>query len=228
MCGRTSLYIAQPDLESRFDADLASGVEYRPRYNIAPSENLEVITSEDTNTIDQYHWGLLPFWADEPGDGLINARSETAHEKNAFQASWDSRPCLVLSSGFYEWRETNGGPKQPYRIFREGAGAFAIAGLWRKWSGEEQTIPSVTILTTEPNELMEPIHDRMPVVLPEDEEETWFTTGHDERADMCRPYPDNDLTAYEISTRVDDPANDDAQVIQPSDSKQSGLDEFSA
>ncbi|MEF8863670.1 MAG: SOS response-associated peptidase, partial [Haloarculaceae archaeon] len=139
---------------------------------------------------------------------------------------WESRPCLVLSSGFYEWRETGGGPKRPYRIYREDAPAFAMAGLWGVWDGDGRSIPSVTILTTGPNELMEPIHDRMPVVLPADEEEAWLTAGPEERAELCRPYPGSDLDAYEVPTRVNDPKNDDPGVIEPLGHEQSGLGDF--
>lgn len=226
MCGRNALFATLEDLESAFDAEFIADGGYTPRYNIAPGEPLEVITNDATDEIDRYHWGLLPFWADEPGDGLINARSETAHEKSSFQSSWESRPCLVLSSGFYEWQEANGGPKQPYRVYREDAPAFAMAGLWREWSGEEQSIPSVTILTTDPNDLMDPIHDRMPVVLPADEEDTWLTAGPAERAELCRPYPDDDLTAYEISTSVNDPGNDDPSVIKPLGHDQSEIGDY--
>lgn len=114
MCGRNALFVPLEYLESEFDARFVADGGYTPRYNIAPGAPLEVITNEAPDEIDQFHWGLLPFWADEPGDGLINARSETAAEKNSFKSSWESRPCLVLSLGFYEWREGNGGPKQPY------------------------------------------------------------------------------------------------------------------
>lgn len=242
MCGRTSLFAARADLEETFDARLVtdggrtsdadgapsplSGGGYRPRYNIAPGEPLEVITNDAPGTIDRFHWGLLPSWADEPEEGFINARGETAAGKRSFADAWDSRPCLVLSSGFYEWRETGGGPKRPYRIYREDAPAFAMAGLWEVWEDEDRSVPSVTILTTDPNELVEPIHDRMPVVLPADEEATWLTAGPTERADLCRPYPGSDLDAYEISTRVNDPTNDDPGVIEPLGHEQSGLGEF--
>ena len=228
MCGRTSLFVSQSDLEQRFDADVASGVDYRPRFNIAPGEDLEVVTNEAPGAIEQFHWGLLPPWADAVDDGLINARAETADEKRSFREAWASRPCLVLSSGFYEWQRGNGGPKQPYRIHREDDPAFALAGLWQATEIDDETIRSVTILTTEPNDLMEPIHDRMPVVLPREEEDAWLSSGPEPRADLCRPYPADDLEAYPISTRVNDPSNDDARVIEPAETEQSGLDEFTA
>ena len=227
MCGRTSLFVPLDDLQSRFDADYVADGGYRPRFNIAPHQPIEIISNEATDEIDQYTWGLLPPWADDPNEGFINARSETAHEKRSFKDAWESRPCLVLSSGFYEWQKPNGGPKQPYRIYREDDVAFAMAGLWQEWHGEgEDSLRSVTILTTEPNDVVEPIHDRMPVVLPRDEEERWLTVGPDERSELCRPYPEDDLDAYAISTSVNNPKNDDARLIEPLGNEQSGLGEF--
>ncbi|WP_335998769.1 SOS response-associated peptidase [Halorientalis halophila] len=230
MCGRTSLFVDRDDLERRFDARIVADGGYEPRYNIAPGDGLEVIANDDAGEIRRFHWGLIPSWADEPETGMINARSETASEKPAFQKAWESRPCLVLSSGFYEWQARNGGPKRPYRIHREDDPAFAMAGLWEVWEGdgesEDETVSCVTILTTDPNELLAPIHDRMPVVLPANEESEWLEAGPDEREELCRPYPDDDLAAYEISTRVNNPGNDDPGVIEPLGHEQSGLGEF--
>ena len=239
MCGRNSLFVDQGDLEARFDAEVVADGGYTPRYNVAPGDGLEVVTNETTDEIDRYHWGLVPFWIDELEDGIINARSETADEKRVFERAWESRPCLVLSSGFYEWQARDGGPKQPYRIYRPDDAAFAMAGLWEVWErpasaeSEEragdragESVPCVTILTTEPNDLVEPIHDRMPVVLPRDAESEWLSAGPDARKELCRPYPGDDLAADEISTRVNNPANDDPAVIEPLDHEQSGLGEF--
>jgi len=247
MCGRNSLFVDRGDLEARFDAEIVADGGYTPRYNVPPGAGLEVVTNEATDEIDRYHWGVIPFWVDEPETGIINARSESADEKRVFQRAWESRPCLVLSSGFYEWRAPDGGPKQPYRIHRPDDPAFAMAGLWELWErtgteanegedgeddptedSERESIPCVTILTTEPNDLVEPIHDRMPVVLPRDAESEWLTAGPDARKELCQPYPDDDLAAYEISTRVNNSANDDHEVIEPLDHEQSGLGEFGA
>lgn len=233
MCGRTSLFVPLEDLERRFDATYVADSEYSPRFNIAPGQPLEVITGTDPDSIDRYTWGLVPSWADDPDDaGWINARSETAHEKPAFRAAWRSRPCLVLSSGFYEWQTPNGGPKQPYRVYRDPTGddaaAFAMAGLWERWEGENgDSIDSVTILTTDANELVAPIHDRMPVVLPRDEESRWLTVDPDERRTLCQPYAGDDLDAYPISQTVNDPDNDEATVIEPAGDRQSTFDSFS-
>lgn len=226
MCGRNSLFPPALELESRFDASLAADVSYRPRYNIAPGSHLEVITNESPETIEQFHWGLLPHWADEVDDGLINARSETADEKRPFRAAWEERPCLVLSSGFYEWQRPNGGPKQPYRVYHPDLPAFAMAGLWQETTIEDAPIHSVTILTTAPNDLVAPIHDRMPVVLPRETEDAWLRSGPDVRKDLCRPYPADDLDAYPIDTAVNNPLNDDPSVIEPATRTQSDMTEF--
>jgi putative SOS response-associated peptidase YedK len=227
MCGRTSLFIPLEDLEDRFDARVVADGGYQPRFNIAPGDPLEVITNAAPDAIDRYTWGLVPHWMDDPDEGFINARAETAHEKPSFQDAWRQRPCLVLSSGFYEWQQQNGGPKQPYRIYREDNTAFAIAGLWEEWHSDTgNRVQTVTVLTTEPNEVMASIHDRMPVVLPQDDETRWLTAEPDERQDLCQPYPDDDLTAYPIATTVNNPSNDDARIIEPLDTEQSDLDGF--
>ncbi len=227
MCGRTSLFVPLSDLESRFGARFVADGGYEPRYNIAPRDPLEVVTNRAPDEIDQFRWGLVPQWADDPGSGLVNARSETAPEKPSFREAWAERPCLVLSSGFYEWKGSNGGPKQPYRVYRPDDEAFAMAGLWEVWESEEgESVSTVTILTTEPNDLLEPIHDRMPVVLRPDEEATWLSAGPEARRNLCRPYPDDDLDAYPVSTAVNSPTVDDARVVEPAESEQSGLDEF--
>jgi len=229
MCGRTSLFLERADLEDRFDAELVTdgGVDYRPRYNVAPGSSLEVVTNEAPGSIDRFRWGLVPSWADDPDRGLINARSETVAEKRSFREAWERRPCLVPSTGFYEWRDRDVGGKRPYRIYRDGDDpAFAMAGLWECGEGDDGAPATVTILTTEPNDVVEPIHDRMPVILPPDVERTWLEAGPDERRALCRPYPGDDLDAYPVSTTVNDPANDHPGVVEEATSDQAGLGEF--
>ncbi|MFC4440147.1 MULTISPECIES: SOS response-associated peptidase [Natrialbaceae] len=226
MCGRNSVFITEADLEERFDARVTID-DYRPRFNVAPQQPHPVISNEDPDEITEYRWGLVPQWMDDPSEGFINARSETAHEKPAFRHAWKTRPCLVLSTGFYEWKQPNGSPKQPYRVYREDDPAFAMAGLWEEREREDgETLRTVTILTTEPSETVEPIHDRMPVVLPRNDERMWLEADSEERRELCRPYPADDLEAYPISTRVNDPTNDDARVIEPLGNEQSDLGEF--
>jgi putative SOS response-associated peptidase YedK len=226
MCGRNSVFIKEEDLEERFDARVIID-SYQPRFNISPQQPHPVISNADPDMITEYRWGLAPQWMDDTSDGFINARSETAHEKPAFRHAWEMRPCLVLSTGFYEWKQSNSGSKQPYRVYRKSDPAFTMAGLWEERKLENsESLRTVTILTTEPNKVVEPIHDRMPVVLPRDEERTWLEADSDERREVCRPYPKDDLETYPISTRVNNPMNDDARVIEPLENKQSDLDEF--
>lgn len=198
---------------------------YQSRHNIAPQQRQPVISNDAPDRIVEYRWGLVPAWMDE-GNGFINARSETAAEKPAFRNAWSTRPCLVLSSGFYEWRQTNGGSKQPFRIYRSGERPLAMAGLWSP--GAVDGPPTFTILTTEPNPLVESIHDRMPVILRSGKEHAWLEAGPDERHKFCAPYPDDDLEAYPIATSVNDPTNDDEQIIEPLQSEQSDLGKFGA
>ncbi len=227
MCGRMSLYLPEEDIESRFNAEFAADVTYQPRYNIAPDSRVEIITNENTGVIDQYLWGLVPSWAENPEQGFINARAETANEKPAFRSAWANRPCLVLTSGFYEWKQTNGGPKEPYRVYRTDHAGFALAGLWEEWSRESgESIRTVTILTTEPNDVVRSIHDRMPVVLQRSEEQSWLERSPEARREMCRPFPGESLDAYPISKYVNDPSHDDPRVIEPLGNEQTGLDRF--
>jgi putative SOS response-associated peptidase YedK len=223
VCGRTSLFAPRDDLEARFDAEVVADGGYTPRYNVAPGDDVAVVTGDSPDEIDRYRWGLVPPWADDPGQGIVNARSETAAETRAVADAWADRPCLVLSSGYYEWDRRTG---RPYRVYREGGAPFAMAGLWSTWERGTETVRCATILTTAPNDVVAPIHDRMPVVVPADAESAWLSAGPTARADLCRPYPGDDLTADEISTRVNDPAHDDPSVIEPLAHAQAALDEF--
>ncbi len=226
MCGRTSLFVPRGELEDRFDATVVADGGYRPRYNIAPGAGLEVVTDRATDEIDRYHWGLVPPRADAVDDAYVNARAETAGETRPFGDAWAERPCLVLTSGFYEWRDAGAGPTEPYRIHREDDPAFAMAGLWQETTVDDAPVRSVTILTTEPNDVVEPIHDRMPVVLPTGDESAWLSRGPEARRELCRPYQGDDLAAYPVSRAVNDPANDDRRVIEPAGTEQSGLADF--
>jgi putative SOS response-associated peptidase YedK len=226
MCGRTSLFVPKSELEDRFEATVVADGGYRPRYNIAPGSGLAVVTNDAPDEIDRFHWGLVPPWAEAVDDGYINARAETAAETRPFGDAWANRPCLVLSSGFYEWRDVGAGPKEPHRVHREDDPAFAMAGLWQETTVDDEPVRSVTILTTEPCDVVEPIHDRMPVVLCRDEESAWLERGPAERQALCRPYPGDDLDAYPVGRTVNDPGNDDPRVIEPAETEQRGLGDF--
>ncbi len=228
MCGRTSLAAQVGTLTNRFGASPADDVTIRPRYNIAPREELVAITNDAPQTMDQLEWGLLPHWAEDPDDGPrpINARSETAAEKPMFRDAFEKRRCLLLADGFYEWKG-NRGSKQPYRIERPDREPYAYAGLWDTWEQNGETIGTCTILTTEANDVVADIHDRMPVILQRGDERSWLNgAGVDDIRSMCQPYP-GDLRAYPVSKQVNNPQNDSPHLLEELDiGEQSGLEDF--
>ncbi|QLG28940.1 SOS response-associated peptidase [Halorarum halophilum] len=230
MCGRTSLAIDPAVLMERFDATPAEDVTIRPRYNIAPRDELLAVQNDAPQEFDLLEWGFLPQWADDPEDvpRPINARSETVAEKSMFREAFEQRRCLLPADGFYEWKGTRGS-KQPYRIERPDRSPYAYAGLWETWtSAEGDPRVTCTILTTEANEVVEPIHDRMPVILEQQHEETWLSGGSkDELQSVLKPYPSDKLHAYPVSKRVNSPGNDSAELLDEIDiGEQSGLGEF--
>ncbi len=232
MCGRYTLIVEAEELEERFDA---TGREsFQPRYNMAPSQELPVITADEPETIKQLTWGLVPSWADDDSGGLINARSETIDEKPAFRAAYERRRCLVPADGFYEWVETESG-KQPYRVAFEDDRLFAMAGLWERWEPETtQTgldafgggtetgenpggpLETFTIITTEPNDLIADLHHRMAVILPPDREREWLSAA--DPSDLLEPYPADEMRAYPVSTGVNNPSVDEPSLIEPIES----------
>ena len=228
MCGRISLFADEPTLVERFGATPVRPIT--PRYNVAPSSEIPVITNEEPERIDQFRWGLVPPWADDPkiGNRLINARSETVADKPSFRDAFEARRCLVLVDGFYEWQRRPDG-NQPYRICRSDGEPFALAGLWETWQNGEP-LHTTTILTTEPNDLMQPIHDRMPVVLAPDDERRWLTTADpDERHSLLVPASEPSLEAYPVSTAVNDPTAEGPALLEEIDDVggQTDLGEFS-
>jgi putative SOS response-associated peptidase YedK len=231
MCGRYTI-VAQPDdLEDRFGATADRSLE--PRYNAAPGQELPVVTNDAPDTISHLQWGLIPAWADDPaiGNSLINARAETVDEKRSFGDAYECRRCLVPADGFYEWAETDAG-KQPYRVTLDNGEPFALAGLWERWQppqkqtgldefgdgdpdSEADPIETFTIVTTEPNAVIEPLHDRMAVVLSPDGEGRWLDS--DDGKDLLEPYPAAEMRAYPVSTAVNDPRNDSPGLVEEVD-----------
>ena len=178
MCGRFTLAIDPETLQSRFIISSETFLEHLPRYNIAPQQLVPVIIQRDGGrTPELMRWGLIPFWAKDAsiGNKLINARAETLAEKPSFKRSFKRRRCLIPADGFYEWRKGGGGKKTPVRIMLKSEAPFAFAGLWDAWQPPEgDKISSFTIITTEPNELIKPIHHRMPVILRAEDEDAWL------------------------------------------------------
>ena len=227
MCGRTSLFVPPSNLRERFDARPEERI--RPRYNIAPGEDLAVVRNDAPDVIDLLEWGLLPDWVDDPAafPMPINARAESLAEKRTFREAVDRRRCLVLADGFYEWPEERG-HTQPYRIERTDGDPFAMAGLWERWTDGSRTRRTVTIVTTAAQGVVAPLHDRMPVILDPAVERTWIADGEPSApTDLLDPAPPDAFHAYPISTAVNDPRNDSPDILTPVDAQtQTGLDEF--
>lgn len=226
MCGRFALMTPTEALVKLFDVP-ETAVENLPpsvpRYNIAPTQPVVAIRLDEHGERDLtfFHWGLIPSWSKDIqiGSRMINARSETVTEKPSFRTAFKRRRCLIPADGFYEWQKQADG-KQPMFI-RPSDGAerpFALAGLWEFWSDPDGgTIQSCTILTTAPNELMAPIHNRMPVIVEPEDFDLWLHPEPDpeQGLHLLRPYPAEKMTAYPVSTLVNNPRNDTAECIEP-------------
>ncbi len=231
MCGRYTLFADQETLEDRFNADFEKPFE--PRYNMAPGQQLPVITNDEPNTIQRLEWGLVPSWADDDTGGMINARSETLETKPSFRDAYEQRRCLVLADGFYEWVDT-GSEKQPYRVAFEDDRPFAMAGLWERWESTAETtqtgleafgggvedastddgpLETFTIVTTKPNELIADLHHRMAVILEPGAETEWLQ-GSDPQG-LLEPYAADEMRAYPVSTAVNSPATDEPSLLEP-------------
>ena len=221
MCGRYTLTAGAPDLVEEFGLDETPELE--ARYNIAPSQQVPGIILDPrrgARELRWLRWGLVPHWAADPaiGNRMINARSESVADRPAFRDPFRRSRCLIPANGFFEWQAAGPGRKQPHLLRMNDGRTFAFAGLWDRWeplAGEP--IESFTILTTRPNELAAPIHDRMPVILPRETYGPWLdiTTGADELQSWLRPYPAEEMVAIPVSTRVNDPGNDDASCVEP-------------
>ena len=220
MCGRFTLGATAATLAAQFD--LATVPTWTPRYNIAPTQEVLVVLqpSPQANREARLHrWGLIPPWAKDPsiGNRMINARAETVATKPAFRRAFKERRCLLLADGLYEWQRQER-RKQPFFIRLRDGRPFAFAGLWEHWEGSEgMAIQSCTILTTTSNEVVGRIHDRMPVILNPTDYDRWLDPSIQEPAvlqTLLRPYPADEMMAYPVSTRVNNPANDSPECVE--------------
>ena len=233
MCGRYTLMTPAGELESRFGATFDDPPA--PRYNCAPGQSLPVVADDDPGQFKQFKWGLIPSWADDAsvGNDLINARAETVDEKPSFADAFERRRCLVPADGFYEWVDGDGGTKQPYRVAFGDDRPFAMAGLWDRWEPthtqtglsdfgggggsdrDADVIESFTIVTTEPNDVVSDLHHRMAVVLGPEAESTWLHGSSEDAAGVLEPHSGAEWRAYPVSTRVNSPANDAPDLVEP-------------
>jgi putative SOS response-associated peptidase YedK len=217
MCGRITQTRPPEELTRAFGLDAAPALP--PRYNIAPSQPIVVVRiGAAGREAALARWGLVPAWTKErPTDaGLINARADTVAIKPSFRSAFRRRRCLIPADGFYEWQRLPRG-KQPYYIHRAHR-LFAFAGLWEHWEGEGGAIESCTIITTDANDLMRPIHDRMPVIIDADAYPLWLgerDAPPDALAALLRARDVAGLAAYPVSPVVNSPRNDSAVCIAP-------------
>jgi putative SOS response-associated peptidase YedK len=221
MCGRFTLTLTGEQLALAFPW-LNVATDLTPRYNIAPSQMVAAVPNKDVRQLEQFRWGLIPFWAKDPriGNRMINARAETLAEKPSFRAPYRRRRCLVLADGFYEWQSRPGQRrKTPFHIRLASQEPFGFAGLWDTWrSPDGSRIESCTIVTTRPNELLKPIHNRMPVILQPDDYARWLDPAElppSTLQPLLEPYPSADMIAFPVSTVVNDPRNDIEECTIP-------------
>ncbi|NHJ14508.1 MAG: SOS response-associated peptidase [Candidatus Thorarchaeota archaeon] len=219
MCGRFNFLTHKKEVQDRFGIKTFE-YEVVPKYNIAPTQQVAVVVYDSGTKLVGMRWGLIPFWAKDPkiGNRMINARAETLDQKRVFINSFKEKRCLILSTGFYEWQKL-GKIKRPMHIRLKTKGPFAFAGIYSHWkTPTDKTILSCSIVTTSPNELLTPIHDRMPVILKQENEEFWLNPENEDLAAMkafLSPYPSDLMEAYEVSTYVNSPTNTGPQCTQP-------------
>jgi len=219
MCGRYTLAVDLDTLQAEFNLDSVPA-DLPPRYNIAPTQPVAVVlNNEGLRQLDAFRWGLIPFWAKDAsiGNRMINARAETVAQKPSFKRPLQKQRCLILADGFYEWQKTPQGKIPTYIQLKDGR-PFAFAGLWDSWTAPDgEAIPSCTIITTAPNALVAPIHNRMPVILLPDDLEAWLNPieqSPQTLLSLLKPYPADEMRYHPVSKLVNSPANDLPECIQ--------------
>ncbi len=223
MCGRFTLTASPAQLATLFD--LPAEPPVAPRYNIAPTQPVAIVRlNPQSKTREWTHvqWGLIPSWSKDPSIGarMINARAETVEEKPSFRAAFKRRRCLVPASGFYEWQQQQK-RKQPHYITLQDNQPFAIAGLWEGWhSPDGSLLETCTLLTTDPNELMATLHNRMPVIIAPEDYSLWLALDEspryvDQLRHLLRPYPTEAIRAYPVSPYVSNARNEGEECIRP-------------
>ena len=223
MCGRFTNTAKEKQIEQEFKVGKVNDVSFESRYNIAPSQMIDVIFAPESERIlSQLKWGLVPHWAkdSEIGNRMINARAETLSEKPSFREAFKSRRCIIPASGFYEWQKQTKGAKQPFYFYLKEKEVFGFAGLWESWldktTGDE--LETCTIITTEANEVLKPVHERMPVILKPESYDEWLDAKEkntEELQKLLVPYPAVEMDAHAVSRSVNIPDVDSEELIKP-------------
>lgn len=219
MCGRFSLKSTIQAIEDEFDIEYAE-LDFKPRYNIAPTQNVVVVIYDTRRILKYFRWGLIPPWAKDSavGNKLINARAETLTQKVTFKNLLKKSRCIIVADGFYEW-EKGTAEKNTYYFCLKTKKPFGFAGLYTKWESQDgEIIFSCTIITVEPNSLVRKIHNRMPAILQRSNYQTWLDNSKSIEEELTRvlvPYSDDEMISYRVSKLVNSPANDDPRCIEP-------------
>ena len=219
MCGRFSQFHSWEEVHAYLNI-FGAPRNLPARYNIAPTQDAAVVRhGAEGRALDFLRWGLVPSWAKDNSMAarMINARAETVAEKPSFRGAFRKRRCLVPADGFYEWRGAKGA-KKPYRILNADGKMFAFAGLWERWEKSGgKPLESFTIITTEANGKLAPLHARMPVILDPADFERWLSPdlAANEALDLLRPAPDSAVDFHAVSTHVNNARNDDPSCIEP-------------
>ncbi|KEO74566.1 SOS response-associated peptidase [Anditalea andensis] len=225
MCGRYSLAKTKDELEVRFRAELLE--TFSPRYNVAPTQLMPVITSDSPNGFSHFYWGVTPEFAkNKPvSQKFINASAETIAQKASFKHAFQKRRCLIPADGFFEWKQLGKKSKIPHRFTLNNDHIFSFAGIWDEYENEKGEIKhTFLILTTRANELLASVHDRMPVILTQDAEKIWLSkyTSEKELLNILGPLSHTEMMSYPVSTQVNEPGNDNPSLIR----KTSPMDQF--
>ena len=221
MCGRFVRHSSMDLIEKTFNVD-ATGIDAVPNYNVAPTQLVLGLTDDQDNRLQQFHWGLVPFWAKDKSIGarMINARSETVAEKPSFRNAFKKRRCLIIADGYYEWKGPKG-QKQPYYFSLGNHEPFGFAGLWEIWKDPEAgEYRSCTIITTEASDMIKDVHNRMPVILIPDVHDTWLDSDNQDvelLQKILAEYYYRDLRRIPVTRNVNNVRNNDPQNILPID-----------
>ena len=220
MCGRFVLCSPKATIIKEFRVDKTS-LQYIPSYNIAPTQNIVIVRENGTKTLTHCKWGLIPSWAKDQSIGhrMINARVETVAEKPAFRSAFKKQRCLVIADGFYEWKKEK--TKTPVYIRLKSGKPFGFAGLYSIWTSPEgQEICTCTIITTEANELLASIHDRMPAIISQDAYDIWLDPNEHDREKLLhllKPYISHEIELFTVSKKVNSPSYNSPDNIEPID-----------
>jgi putative SOS response-associated peptidase YedK len=224
MCGRYARRSDKQKIAEHFAVHGLRPPDFGPSWNVAPQTFQPIVRlSRDTGEreIVMMRWGLIPYWAKEPSIGLrtINAKAETITKAPAFREAIKYRRCLVPADAFYEWQKLDKKTKQPFAIAMKDGQTYAFAGVWEKWNDRSAGIDllTFTVITTDPNEVVQPMHDRMPVIIPERDYERWLQPGDPARppVDLLRPYDADKMKAWRVGKEVGNVKNDTPELLTP-------------